>query len=318
MEPTLEEPRLCVYTALIGRYERLNEQPVAARSSIPFICLTDDPQLSSQSWGLRQVTPLFPMDPIRSQRDLKLRPHAHLADFGASLYIDNSVLLTEPPERLFERCFPASGMALPTHSFRDTVLDEFLEVARLGFDDQSRVFEQLNHYAISDPESLAQRPYWTGLLLRDHRNAALRALLDRWMAHVNRYSRRDQLSIVAALRQCGFVPDALDLDNHASWAHTWPHAQDRVRDAGPRLPATSFSPPIARIRELERSLTEGLGREQALAEQLRRTERALAETSRRALPSADQLKKGSAAALRIWANALRDMRNLLRKTPRQD
>ena len=70
--------KLCVYTALIGQYEQLNEQTVAAHSVIPFICLTDDPDLKSESWQIRQVSPLFGMDPIRSQRDIKLRPHIHL------------------------------------------------------------------------------------------------------------------------------------------------------------------------------------------------------------------------------------------------
>src|SRR5665647_394091 len=88
-------PRLCVFTTLIGQYEQLNEQPVAAQSGIPFLCLTDDPDLRSESWQIRPVSPVFGMDPIRSQRDFKLRPHLHLPDFDASIYIDNSVLLTQ-------------------------------------------------------------------------------------------------------------------------------------------------------------------------------------------------------------------------------
>ena len=311
----MEKPRLCVYTSLIGRYEQLNEQPVAGRSSIPFICLTDDPELRSDSWRIRRVTPLFPMDPIRSQRDIKLRPHVHLPDFDASLYIDNSVLLSETPELLFERSFPASGMALPLHSFRESTLDEFLEVARLGFDDPSRVFEQMNHYAIESPDVLSQRPYWTGLLLRDHRNPELRAMLDVWMAHVNRYSRRDQLSVVAALRHSGFVPDVLELDNQSSWFHTWPHTQGRAREAGPRLPATSFSPPTARVREMERSLAEGLAREQALAERVRVMERSYAALSRRAFPTPAALKRRLGAVAGIFTKALQDIRGLFRGNP---
>src|SRR5688572_10939275 len=57
----------CVYTTLIGGYEPLNEQPVAASSRVPFVCLTDDPNLASDTWQIRHVTPLFGMDPVRSQ-----------------------------------------------------------------------------------------------------------------------------------------------------------------------------------------------------------------------------------------------------------
>jgi Protein of unknown function (DUF616) len=281
----MEAPRRCVYTALIGNYEPLNEQAVAAQSAVPFICLTDDPDLKSASWQIRQVKPVFGMDPIRSQREFKLRPHIHLAEFDASLYIDNSVVLSLPPESLFERFFPASGFAVPKHSFRESVLDEFLEVARLGFDDQGRIFEQLNHYSIDCPEVLNSKPYWAGMLIRDHQNPKVRAMLEIWAAHVHRYSRRDQLSMAAAFRQAGLVPDAMDIDNHSSQFHTWPHTQGRDRDKGMRLPAASFSPPVAQIRSQERAIAGLQERERALelsVAELRERGQALEQRTRRA------------------------------------
>ena len=126
------EPRVCVYTVMIGNYEMLNEQPMAHRSDMPFICLTDDPSLQSETWKVVQVTPAFKMDPIRSQRLLKICPHLidALAGFDRSLYIDNSVVLTEPPESIIESYGWGQGIGLPTHSFRESVMDEFIEVAR--------------------------------------------------------------------------------------------------------------------------------------------------------------------------------------------
>jgi len=101
----------CVFTTLFGNYEPLNEQAVAMRSSIPFICLTDDPNLRSDSWEVRLLTTLFGMDPIRSQRALKLLPFDYLPEFDCSLYIDNTVCLTEPPERLVAQFNPEGGIA---------------------------------------------------------------------------------------------------------------------------------------------------------------------------------------------------------------
>lgn len=262
-----EAPRVCVYTTLIGHYEKLNEQPVALESSIPFLCLTDDLNQQSKSWHIRHVSPVFGMDPVRSQRDLKLRPHAYLPEFDASLYIDNSVLLRDVPEHLFARCSSASGFSLPQHSFRESVLDEFLAVAKLGFDDQNRIFEQLNHYLLDYPSVLQEIPYWTGVMVRDHRSPAVCKLLDIWSAHVNRYSRRDQLSINVALKLSSVTPDVIGIDNHASWFHSWPHAEGRDREKGGSNPAQSLIPPIGRIRELERSLSDQAKRhEQEVAE----------------------------------------------------
>lgn len=149
----------------------------------------------------------FAADPVRSQRDFKLRPHLHLPEFDGSLYIDNSVLLTAPAERIIEKYNPDSGICIPLHASRTSVLDEFLQVVRLGRDDQNRVFEQLNHYLLSCPDVLKEKPYWGGILIRDHRNAKLQAALELWLAHVLRYSRRDQLSANYVFRDAGLSPD---------------------------------------------------------------------------------------------------------------
>lgn len=247
--------KCCVYTVLLGSYEHLNEQPAAARSHLPFICLTDDPTLQSDSWDCRVVEPLFPQDPIRSQRDLKIRPHLHLPGYDCSIYIDNSVILKEPPERLLELFEPEVGFLVPSHSYRETVLDEFLEVASLGFDDPTRIFEQLNHYTIDFPESLQERPWWSAILVRDHRSEQVRAMLETWASHVMRYSRRDQLSINVAFRQANLQPTAWRVDNLESDLHRWPCSIDRNRLRGTRDPAVSLMTVGARIRHLEQKLS---------------------------------------------------------------
>lgn len=244
---------LCVYTVLLGDYEVLNPQPVAERSGVPFICLTDDASLVSPHWQMANVEPVFPMDPIRSQRMLKLRPHAvpALQAFDRSLYIDNSVQLKATPEEIVARCGAASGLGLPRHSMRESVLDEFIEVARLGFDDPARIFEQLNHYQSLGEPALAQRPFWTAILLRDHRSAAVQRAMERWAAHVLRYSRRDQLSLNVALRETGLEPQVWNIDNLGSWFHSWPHTPGRVRHAGMRDPLASAMPLAARLRQMD-------------------------------------------------------------------
>lgn len=168
------------------------------------------------------MEPLFPQDPIRSQRDLKIRPHVHLKDYDCSLYIDNSVVLKEPPERLMELYEPETGFLIPPHSFRETVLDEFLEVAQLGFDDSSRIFEQLNHYTLNCPEVLEERPWWSAILVRDHRSERVRSMSEIWASHVMRYSRRDQPSINVAFKAANLRPTALSVDNLGSDLHIWP------------------------------------------------------------------------------------------------
>ena len=248
--------RFCVYTALIGDYEDLNEQPVSKQSNIPFICFTDSETLTSDSWEVRKIDPLFGMDPIRSQRDIKIRPHRFLDEYDVSIYIDNSILLTETPEKILESYYKNLPFCLAKHSFRNKVIDEFLLVVKFGLDDSMRVFEQLNHYMLLYPKIMQNQPLWGGFLLRDHRNPLVREMGERWAAHVNRYSRRDQLSMNVCFAECGLEPQVITIDLYKSWFHSWPHTPRRDQNKGPRDITLSYLLPDARQRQLEIMLYE--------------------------------------------------------------
>ncbi|MGR4870372.1 glycosyltransferase domain-containing protein [Variovorax sp. LARHSF232] len=252
--PPPNEPTVCVYTVMMGDYEPLNEQSVSRQSAIPFICLTDNPNLKSETWQVVQVSAAFSMDPIRSQRLLKICPHMlpSLDAYHRSLYIDNSVILKQAPESIISKYGWSSGLSVPTHSFRDSVMDEFIEVARVGFDDQSRIFEQLNHYLSYGESTLEERPYWTGVLLRDHLNPTVRRVMDFWALHVMRYSRRDQLSFNLAVREVGLPVERWEIDTFESWFHRWPHTPGRKVMGGVRNPLVSATPPSAQIRQLQK------------------------------------------------------------------
>ena len=205
----LAEPsRSCVYTCLIGRYEELNEQPMARQSALPFICLTDDPELTSETWRIVRIQTVFQLDPVRSQRLLKLLPHRYLNGFERSLYIDNSVLLAAPPEKILDEYLTGRTFALPSYSFRECVRDEFVAVLAQKLDDPTRISEQRQAYEADDAGALDERPFWTAILLRDHLDLAVRQVLEIWAMHVLRYSRRDQLSANRAFRHAGVTPSS--------------------------------------------------------------------------------------------------------------
>ncbi|NBW97143.1 MAG: hypothetical protein EBR28_10535, partial [Planctomycetia bacterium] len=261
-------PRDCVYTVLTGDYEILNEQPIAQNSDWDFICLTDSPTLRSDSWQIRRVPMAFGMDPIRGQRILKILPHEYLGDFDRSLYIDNTVILRAQPEAIQEGCFAGAEIGLFSHSFRASLQDEFLEVARHGLDDQMRVLEQLNHYAIACPDLLEERPYWTGIVWRDHRSRNVRCAMEHWRNHVLRYSRRDQLSVNLALRLAGVTPSLVHHDNHETWYHRWPLRNSR-RNGPETQPLVQLAPPHARFAALQAQLDKERATVAALSHQIR-------------------------------------------------
>jgi hypothetical protein len=239
-----------VYTALLGGYERLNDQHVAENSDVSFICFTDDPALTSNTWEIRLVEPSLPLDMTRSQRDLKIRGHESLSNFEETLYIDNSVALKRDPADILDEWLDESDFTVPYHSYRDRVIDEFDEVVALGYDDGARVNEQLIHYSELYPEILFERPHWNGILARRSTDV-VSAAMDIWFDHVLRYSRRDQLSANVAFFLGGVDVRSLELDNWSSPSHAWPVEALRKAHLG-KVSRRKVGPLLAEIARAER------------------------------------------------------------------
>ncbi|MCT9818753.1 DUF616 domain-containing protein [Microbacterium sp. W1N] len=316
-----------MYTSLFGQYDALLDQPVARDSDAVFICFTDDPNLTSETWDVRVVPPAFDQDPIRSARLHKILGQSVPDSFDITLYIDASVRLRVTPEELVgEWLADDVDMALATHSYRETVVDEFDEVVRLNYDDRARVYEQLTDYAQADPGVLTSKPLWTGILVR-RRSHAVAAAMRTWADHVLRYSRRDQLSIMVALG-AGIRYRTIELDNFQSRYHEWPViagrrvSQGKSRDlpSGPLL--ADLRRAKAHVSALERQIEElhpeqvdklrieisGLEAQIEQGTQERaRIERRLADTTRHAVLLEERLRRFEehVPLLRRWAKRLR-------------
>lgn len=267
--------RRAVFTALLGSYEELIEQPWAARSDVDFICFTDSPDLVADSWDVRRVEPLFPLDLGRSQRALKILGHESLQGYDELIYIDNSVMLTADPREVFETWLDGADLAIPTHSFREHVIDEFDVVVELRYDDPARVHEQLLHYAELHPEVLDERPYWNGFSAR-RRTPAVDAAMTRWFQHVLRYSRRDQLSINVALAESDVAVRRIEIDNNESPWHRWPVVLTRDPRAT-EIPLRRSGPLLAENARLRRFANEAESRTHSLQTELTRTRAGLEE-----------------------------------------
>lgn len=250
----MNQQRACIYTCVMGGYETLNELDENASSEYPRYCFTDDPSLTSDTWTVRLIERAFPMDSVRSQRRVKIMAHEYLPEFDVSLYIDNSVALKVNPEEILEAYLDDVDMAVPSHSFHSCVLDEFIAVADHGLDEPARIFEQLNHYQLTFPDVLFERPFWTAILLRRHNEPAVRQTMVDWNNQVMRYSRRDQLSLNVAVIRRGLKLARLDISNQESWFHQWPILSDRRESIRRRDFAMSGMSSVGQKRQIELEL----------------------------------------------------------------
>jgi|688.fasta_scaffold371521_2 hypothetical protein len=210
-----------LYTVLMGNYEKLNPLPEIAQQGIDAFCFTDDATLRSTTWTIVPVEPAFAVDSVRSQRLIKILGHPSLNSFDETLFIDSTVHLKVNPNDILDSWLAEADLALPEHSFRSSVEEEFAEVIVGMLDSRERVTEQRDHYRQLYAETLASRPLWTAMMAR-RRAPAVDEFSRVWAEHVLRYSRRDQLSVSVAAKVSGVALTRIPLDNHESDLHQWP------------------------------------------------------------------------------------------------
>lgn len=236
--------------ALIGGYEELLEQPIAKESSVPFICLTDNPDLSSDTWTIEVVDRAFSGDLVRSARRLKILGHPALDRFDETLWIDNTVLLKAPPEEILTSWLADHQIALPRHSYRASVIAEVEAVIDAGRDDPARLYEQLLTYLRHHPEVMHRPPMWTGMMARRNTDA-VRSAMQTWWDHVARYSRRDQISFPVATRSLEL--NVIEIDNKSSDVHRWPRALKRAETSGSSIVDT-LRPDVSALGHVQNEL----------------------------------------------------------------
>ena len=220
----------------MGEHEGLNDQPHIKFSKLKHFCLTDDRNLRSNYWEMIYVDKLFPRDPHRSQRNLKIRPHLIFKDYKFSFYIDNTIVLKDKTENFIEMIikgkeidYEKPNIFIPYHSFRNDLLSEFCACADLRRDSKVRIYEQLNDYLEINSDYLKSKPYWAGLLFRNHNNKDLIKFSEIWFANICRYSKRDQLSLIHSSYQAKVKLRGFFLENSSSEFHIWPVKKKLVK-----------------------------------------------------------------------------------------
>src|SRR2546423_5618938 len=181
--PTRIRPHRVVYTCLFGYSETFNNLVYKPDPTIDFICFTDMPELKSRFWQIRRAGS-GALDAARAAKQRKILPHRFLAEYDASLYIDNTVRLKVPPVEIFESHLDRSRSPFVcfAHPWRQCIYQEAHEAMSRGVDIPERVNNQMNRYReLGYPEN---NGLWKGaFLMRRHNDIAVISLMETWFEH---------------------------------------------------------------------------------------------------------------------------------------
>ncbi|WP_051331618.1 glycosyltransferase [Methylocaldum szegediense] len=195
-----DKKKIAIYTAIAGGYDSI-KLPEKLDPRFDYVLFTDTPAPDTGVYKIRPIT-YFHEDVTRTARYIKTHPHVLLADYDLAVWIDANIMILGDIYPLIEN-FLASGKpvgAVP-HPMRKSIYEERWACIRHEKDAPEIMHEQLARYRSQGfaHDDLIE----SNLLMFDLKDERTRNFLDTWWAEIDRYSRRDQLSINYALALTG-------------------------------------------------------------------------------------------------------------------
>lgn len=231
-------PKVCVYTVLVGGYDRIIE-PQEVDPNIDFICFvgkTESSRQNSTIWEFVEIESDL-KDLGRLSRIPKLLPHKTcIANYDYSLYIDANILIRDKSvyERINDFVSKEIKIGLLQHPFRDCVYQEaYVCIASLkgGWLDIVRQICFLRWKGVPKHCGLFE----ANVIFRKHNDPIVVAMDELWWKTFMRFSKRDQLSLVYALREENlsvsyFLPPGQTTRNNSAFKKINHLAQKKNRD----------------------------------------------------------------------------------------
>ncbi|MBQ7457295.1 MAG: DUF616 domain-containing protein [Desulfovibrio sp.] len=196
-------PDTVIFSAVTKSYDSL-KIPHVLDPSCEYVVFTDEPIAETGVWKIQPI-PYWNRDPTRETRYVKLHPHWLFPWARLAIWIDQNVILFDGLQE--ERAaFLASQCPIATfyHPTRKEVAEEVAACMHLHKEKKEVLLDQLVRY--QNKGSGSQGIANTNVMFFNLTHPQLPAILGRWWAELDRYSKRDQVSFSYCVEQ-----------EHASW-----------------------------------------------------------------------------------------------------
>lgn len=200
-----------VYTCITGAYDELLNHTFIS-SEWDYVCFTDDMGVRNEKNSQWVIRPLCfdKLDNVRNQRWHKIHPHLLFPEYEVSLWVDGNVDILS--HQIFSDIDKAMKneylISCPLHPKRSCVYDEF-EACRERNKDDFEVMNKQEYLMRKDGFPRRMGLFETNITLRRHSHPLVIKIMDDWWFWVEKYSRRDQLSLTYVLWKHNFKLEEL-------------------------------------------------------------------------------------------------------------
>jgi|SRR5919112_2769232 hypothetical protein len=215
-----------IYTVITGGYDTLKD-PLIKSEGWEYICFTDDPGLTSDTWEIRVINAQeVALDSQRLQRKIKILAHVFLPQYRFTIYLDGSTVQTRDFNKLLQSIQYKGGMALKKHRKRNCVYEEVAACVKLNKDSRVVLIDQMQHYYNSGYPA-NNGLYESGILIREN-CYAVNSICTKWYSELEKYSIRDQVSLPYVMHIWGFKPQVIPYNTVAQYINVQAHCGKSV------------------------------------------------------------------------------------------
>lgn len=209
--------KICVYTCITGDYDNLKEIKKVEKN-IDYYCFTNNPKIKSKTWNVVYINN-DGLDNHRLSRKIKILGHAIINDYEICVWQDASIVFNKSITNFVNNHYDKNKdiMCVPKHHCRSSVKEEAKACVELK-KDSKEVINKLLYFYKKEKFRDNLGLFENAIFIRNNRNDLLNETMKVWFQIIEKYSKRDQLSLTYAAYKTGLKITPINI---VVWNNKW-------------------------------------------------------------------------------------------------
>ena len=203
--PFMYRKKIAVYTCIVVDYDDLKE-PLSISPDCDYFLISDkkpERETIFKYIDINEYLPNYIMDNTRKNRYCKINVHKIFPKYRYSIYFDGNIQL-EDSISCFVSKLPKTRITALCSNYWKSVYREAMSILQNKRDMEELVIKQAEQYWLEGmPDDFGS--VMCGILIREHNNPVCKSIMEEWWMELEKFSKRDQLSLPYVLWKNGFL-----------------------------------------------------------------------------------------------------------------
>lgn len=199
-----EKKKIAVYTAIIGKYDTL-EEPKFVSPYCDYFIFTDADVPTKSIWKKRSLPTskdYLELNNYQRAKYFKIFPHKLFSEYDYTIWVDGNITIMGDLVPFVDR-MGSKAMAEFKHPNNDCIYEEAYSIVSQGKSQGHDVRKQIEQYK-KEGFPVHYGLFENSFIVRKHNSEKCIYLMDMWWNQMKQYTWRDQLSLSYVLWKSGF------------------------------------------------------------------------------------------------------------------